>query len=207
MTYLVSPSNHWLGYHMVEHLLELGFEVHGQENEQDSDELTLFFGRNSSYGPFNPEKKYKIAYILGDYNDKLTANTVHTYVLCKDSSKNQGKRHTCIHVPILFGEWMQMDKDGMYWNNSYVRFDSILFQKESIYIKDFIGELVDWNTKGIASREDLYVRSFRSEENPKLKLENSIYLRDNIPIEQKVEKVLQHYQENKIQYDNLYGNL
>ncbi|WP_042224621.1 hypothetical protein [Oceanobacillus manasiensis] len=203
MTYLVYPSNHWIGYHMVEHLLELGYEVHGKEIEQESNELTLFFGRNSNYSSYNLDTKYKAAYIFADYDAKLFSNTLHTYVLNENCQQVTERNHTAIHVPMLFGEWMPMNKEGMYWSGTYIRFDSSLFQKEAIYIKDFIKELVKWKNKVIADRDELYILSYRSAQTKKFKLENSVYLRDNIPIEEKLQKVLQHYKQNKLHYDNI----
>ncbi|MFD2630357.1 hypothetical protein [Oceanobacillus kapialis] len=203
MTYFVAPSNYWVGYHMVEHLLGIGHEVHGKEEEAYSSELPFFFGRNSAYKGYNPNKKYKRAFLFKNYDENVIANSAHVFEVCGDSQQLKGQTITAIHIPLLFGEWMPMDDKGMYWNNSYVRFTSNFFQEEAIYVKDFIQELLKWESNEIRFQEKLYVHSFRSKEKKELIVENSIYLRDNVPIDEKLQQVRQHYKQYKQHYENI----
>ncbi|UJL47616.1 hypothetical protein KFZ58_07055 [Virgibacillus sp. NKC19-16] len=190
MSILVDNCNHWIGFHIVDELLENSYTVDGIGDEDSV--LAMFLGRNSSFNFVKPDvkKHYDTAIIIGDQSNtgiKSGQSLIINPVLV-DRVENRVE----INVPLLFGEWMPMNEKGFYYNNTFITFDSDFFQTEAIYIKDFTKGLMQWlKMKELPST--LEVRSEKNKDNQHVKLENAVYIRDNRPMEEKVKSVLEHY--------------
>lgn len=185
MTYLVAYCNNWIGFHVVNELLDNGFAVDGMLDEKGNEDLSMFFGRNSSFTfvQTSGRKKYDAKIIIDDHHVKWNTN----------------KREITINTPLLFGEWMPMNEKGLYKNNENILFDSELFRSKAIYVKDFTKGLIQWLQTPYLP-QTLEVRSAKEKNNKDVKLENAIYIRDNVPISNKVKLVQDHYNRNKERY-------
>src|SRR5699024_2618426 len=109
-----------------------------------------------------------------------------------EDKQNMNKEDiTCIQARLLFGEWMPMNKEGMYVEEEFIPFDSKYFLTTAIYIKDFTKVLNQWMQSENKNQELEIVSS--NNENKWLKLENLIYLRDNRPVKEQLKQVIKHY--------------
>ena len=86
---------------------------------------------------------------------------------------------------------MPMNEQGMYVGNQFISFDSAHFLSEAVYIKDFINGLFQW-MQADDLPSSLEVKS-KSSESRAIKLENTVYIRDNERTADKLKKVLNHY--------------
>ncbi|PAV29206.1 hypothetical protein CIL05_12475 [Virgibacillus profundi] len=194
MTFLVASCNHWIGFHIVNALLEEGYEVDGVSGEAGNENLPMFFGRNSLFTMVNANerKDYDIVIII---DETLNMERIESKRIIKIGEISDGSENT-VHIKnlLLYGEWMAMNEKGIYSNNEFIPFNSKTFQDEAIYIKDFTKALIQWlKTDELPS--NLHVKSSKNKDDKGLKLENTIYLRDNIPKEEKLKTVLTHYKE------------
>lgn len=198
MTYLVVNCNDWLGFHIVNTLLENDFNVDGIEDQNKNDHLSMFFGRNSSFSFVDStvKRKYDTVIYTGD-EDELKGIQSERKVFISDNNTGikgtSKKSEVYINTPFLFGEWMPMDEKGVYRNQEYIPFESELFKTTAVYINHFTKGLVQW-LKTPELSQVLEVKSAKQTDKDDVKFENSIYLRDNIPIMEDVKKVLDHYQ-------------
>lgn len=196
MSFLVTNCFDWIGFHMVNHLLEKGYTVDGMDEETTAskDHLSMFLGRNSA---FHLKKKkelttYDTAIVIGEEPcpDGLKAKQIIN-IRRNKLQDTQKTSMTMLYVPVLFGEWMPMNDKGMYVNNQFITFDSAHFLSEAIYIKDFIAGLFQWmQSADIPS--GLEVKS-KGSEIKDVKLENTVYIRNNEQTADKIKKVLKHY--------------
>lgn len=123
MTILVAPCFHWIGFHLVEELLNEGEEVVGMQkiNTEKEENLALFLGRNSSFihtdeidnfegVPFSSiltTDKYALTETL------TTLEAKNYFYLTRGSETGSVKKDwTVINRPLLFGEWMDREEEG-----------------------------------------------------------------------------------------------
>ncbi|WP_249870126.1 hypothetical protein [Oceanobacillus saliphilus] len=208
MSVLVVNCNQWLGYHVVNVLLENDYNVrgiagnekgHSQDNESMlmEDDLSLFFGRNSSFTMIAPDenKTYDIGIIAGDYEHKLNQKVGKLFVINPRTEQIRLIKHgscTIIKVPLLFGEWMPMNEEGIFLLNEFIPFTSDYFKETAVYAGDFVRALIQW-LEIPALPSVLHVYSSKYERNTDTILDKAIYLRDNMPISEKVKSVVNHY--------------
>ncbi|WBX79986.1 hypothetical protein PD280_20610 [Virgibacillus salarius] len=191
MTCLIINCNHWIGYHIVNDLLEKGWEVDGLVNEQLNDSLSLYYGRNSNFSFYQSanKKHYDTKIHVGSMKRVEEVSADLSVVIHSVAPDHLHANDFFIKAPLLFGEWMPMTENGMYRNQLFIPFNSTYFLTEAVYIKDFMHAFMDWLEKDNKKGEN--------KENKQIKLEKSAYLRDNIPIEEKLDHVLEHYHLNK----------
>lgn len=196
MSFLVTSCFDWVGFHIVNQLLEEGYDVDGIDEETTAfkEHLSMFLGRNSAFSlkTKNELEPYDTAIMIGDSpcTDVLKAKRMINI----SRNKIQARREipmTIIHVPVLFGEWMPMNEQGMYVGNRFISFDSAHFLSEAVYVKDFIAGLFQW-IQADELPPSLEVKS-KSSESRSLKLENTVYIHDNERTADKLKKVLHHY--------------
>ncbi|MBY7143095.1 hypothetical protein KFZ56_08500 [Virgibacillus sp. NKC19-3] len=202
MSMLIANCDHWIGFHIASVLLERSYTVDGIGDENS--DLAMFLGRNSSFHFVKSDvsKQYAFAIVIGDQEGSDQFQSGYTLMI-NPTRKDRVSNRVIINAPLLFGEWMPMNEQGVYCNNSFITFDSDYFQTEAIYIKDFTNGLLQWlKTEELPSH--LEVRSEKNKENQHVKLENAIYIRDNRPMEEKVSNVLEHYRMYSNFYENLY---
>lgn len=203
MPILLVNCFHWIGFHIMNELLEAGYMVEGIDNmstEQD-EHLSMFVGRNSSFTLIEKENlsHYKSSIIVGSWPHSEDIQADQMLQLCESNAKNL-EEHIIIEMPMLFGEWMPMTEDGLYHQQKFIPFNSSLFLTEAIYIRDFTSHLLQWVTYTNLSQV-IKIKSERNKDTD-LKLENIIYLRDNRPIHKKVEHVVDHYKRFKDLYES-----
>ena len=191
MTYLVNNCNHWISYHIIDELLNIGFEVEGLKNGEKNDHLLMYFGRNSN---FSLAEDYKNKY----YHTVITLNHLlfgvkskYAHVVNPKGRSNEKEDVFHIQAPLLFGEWMPMNEEGMYINEKFIPFDSEHFLTKSIYIKDFTKAFIQWMQSESKAR-NLEIIS-NNNKNERVKLESSIYLRNNRPVKEQLAQVIKHY--------------
>jgi len=196
---LVKNCFHWVGFHVVNRFIMNGYHVDGihYPNSFQKDYLSLFLGRNSNFSLVDQG--------TGIYDLAITINTAETA-----SSRNkengyeeltieQGSQLTTIFTPLLFGEWMQMNEEGIYISDEHVLFRSNLFLDQAVYIKDFTQDLYQLvKTTNLPSTIDMSTKTNLKKEDKKL--DNTIFIRDNIPIRSKLEHLLAHYEK----FENYY---
>lgn len=196
MTILVGNCNNWIGFHIVNDLLLANYTVNGIGDENEN--LSMFLGRNSSFEFVGPDvkKNYDIAISIG--NQLATIQSDRTLIINAIHEQKKDNEVT-IKVPLLFGKWMPMNEHGLYKNDELITFDSNYFKTEAIYIKDFTNGLLQW-LKAEYLPFNMNVDSVRNKAKENVKLENSIYISDNRPIEENLENVLEHYR----RYNSFY---
>lgn len=190
MATVVVNCFHWIGFHFTEMLIEQGEEVIGVQGSkhEKSDFLSMFVSRNSLFTHKNdmPEKAEKV--IVIGYTNKIPKSDTIIQCLTGDNTKNVNKEsHLCIEIPLLYGEWMPMDKSGIYVDNKHILFTSRQFKEKAVYVKDFIKnclDSLDGNMKD--TKESL-------SKNQEFILENNPCFRDNRNKNKKVEKLQEHY--------------
>ncbi|MEN2466771.1 hypothetical protein [Ornithinibacillus sp. JPR2-1] len=192
----------WIGYHYVHYFLEKGIEVNGIDkiDSEKKENLHMLVGRNSSFRliPPNSIPKDLVALVIGGTELPIYADRI-IQIRTREMKKKLSNA-IVINAPILFGEWMEMTEEDIKVGNRNVRFHSREFQSDAIYIKDFVKATAPLFHSSNKPSE-LSVFSKKVFLNEAVKLENSIYIRDNIPIEENVRKVLAHYRRYKDLYE------
>lgn len=196
---------HWIGFHMTNQLLESGYKVDGidQNSSHQQEQLSMFVGRNSSFSLLDKQNlnEYRYSIIVGSYShiEQIQAN--HTLQMTGSSDTNNQRNQAVIEIemPLLFGEWMPMTEKGIYYRQQFIPFDSPRFLLNAVYIKDFTNSLLQWMESHHLSHVKK-VKTTRSND-ADLKLENTIYLRDNRPIHKQIEHVIDHYKRFKQFYE------
>src|SRR5699024_7100614 len=115
MTVLVMNCNHWIGFHLVDRLLEMEYEVNGVLNEEENDDLTLFFGRNSQFSLVSSIENiiYDTCFIIGEIKEdrKVKANQIIVVDEHHQLKATDNPNAHIVRPPLLFGEWMPITKD------------------------------------------------------------------------------------------------
>jgi hypothetical protein len=201
---LVYNCFHWIGFHYVNVLLEKGMVVKGMDHiDSDKKEnLSMFFGRNSSFQLVSSRDSLNVdvAIIIGNREipSKIKAERIikiTNHVQQEDESTNV----ITIIAPILYGEWMDMTAESVILGQRRIAFDSEEFQSTAIHVLDFIQATLPLFQKQY-SPSIINVFSKKVFLDDAVKLENSLYIRDNRPIEKNVKKVIEHYKRHKELY-------
>ncbi|RDW19960.1 hypothetical protein [Oceanobacillus chungangensis] len=197
MSVLVINCNHWIGYHIVNTLLQHDYLVDGIESDTELDELSMFFGRNSSFSFYNIEdrKRYDTCICVGEHGHLETIDAERVFII------NPGKMNdwmdydtaTMIFAAHLYGEWMPMTEKGFYDNQEFIAFQSNDFKENAIYIEDFANGLIQWIQSSNLS-SNLEVKSERNNGKVNKENQNSIYIRSSLPLEKRMTALQKHYQ-------------
>ncbi|MFU0788606.1 hypothetical protein [Virgibacillus proomii] len=187
MTILVVNCNHWIGFHVVNYLLENGMEVEGLLNDKEDESLSLFFGRNSNFIFYSHKRdnRYNLIIQIGQMEVPSAVSSDYSIVLDYKQPEKIRATDLFIELPLLFGEWMPMTEKGMYMNQHFIPFSSTHFLEHAIYIKDFVKSLMDW-----LETDDDYKKLTVIKKN---QLEKILQIRDNKPNKDKLEQVIRHY--------------
>src|SRR5699024_6793172 len=122
MSFLVTCCFDWVGFLMVNQLLEKGHEVDGVDEETTDfkEHLSMFLGRNSAFRLKTRDELtyYDTAIMSGEEpcTDVMKARKMMNISCNKIQAKRKASM-TTIHEPVLFGEWMPMNERGMYMGN------------------------------------------------------------------------------------------
>lgn len=196
MSFLVTNCYDWVGFHIVNQLLENGYEVDGINNSSnDPSHLAMFLGRNSSFTLTTKEKmsEYDFTFVIKkcSFIDEIKSKLLVEINIIKQSKK-MDENFLFIKQPLLFGEWMPMNNKGMYYNKNYILFNSSKFQTEAIYIKDFIHALLNW-----INQPSLSTSVVKDSNSTDKKFVKNMYFRNNESKEVKLKNVLEHYKRYK----------
>ncbi|WP_106498021.1 hypothetical protein [Lentibacillus sp. Marseille-P4043] len=199
MSLFVTNCFQWIGFHIVNYLIEHDFKVDGFDEIETSkqENLSMLVGRNDLFSLVTPETVQKKAYdmliINGSHESQSAVQADRTIHLCWGlPDKKLPSRTTIIKLPLLFGEWMPMNEKGMYAQNKFIPFDSADFLDNGVYIEDFINCLAQLiQTNHFPSF--IEIKSANNKTRAEKELEKAIYPRDVSPIEENVKKVLEHY--------------
>ncbi|WP_330948531.1 hypothetical protein [Virgibacillus sp. MG-45] len=202
MTTLVMNCFHWIGYHIVDHLLQQGEKVYGCDHvdTDQKDHLSMFFGRNDQFTFCKTidEKRYDDIFIIEQQNEHPLPSSHRAVRIGTREMKQLDDQMIDIHIPYLVGEWMPMANDGVRIGGEWIPFESNLFIQEAIYVKDFIPIMLQWKNHTFLEPA-LTVRSQHSKDQNK-KLENSISIRDNRPNNTIVRILKEHYERHSWYY-------
>jgi len=195
MSLLVINCNHWIGFHLVNSLLELEYAVDGVINEEEDNDLSMFFGRNSLFSFVSSKQNmaYDACFIIGEKTWEKEIPSERVFFINPDHPIDDTdlENATVITTPLLFGEWMPMNKHGLYQDDEWVSFKSERFLEDGVYIKNFINSLLQLiKVEKLPSRITIYSKNKRNETST---LENTVFIRDNGNIEEKVNQIITHY--------------
>jgi hypothetical protein len=140
--------------------------------------------------------KADIALIIGNHDPSLSFNVDRIIQIDINGLNKKLENAMIIKAPLLYGEWMDMTEEGLIIDKKVTRFDSEQFQSESVYIGDFVKATYPV-LKTLPNSSNIGVVSKKIFLNESVKLENSIYIRDNIPIEENMKKIMAHYRRFK----------
>jgi len=192
MSLLIMNYNHWIGYHLVTTLLDEDCPVDGMVDKEKCD-LSMFFGRNSLFSFVEKDqlKLYDTCFVIGENQYKDTTLAKRTFIINPKApvESNDGEVIE-IQSPLLFGEWMPMDENGIYRDKEYISFQSERFKTEAIYIKHFIDGLLQlMKITDLPKTVTLYSKNHRTREE---RFGNIIYIRANDNLD-KVKDLITHY--------------
>lgn len=198
LTILVADCNHWIGYHIANTLLENDYKVDGMvHHNHDGQELSMFFGRNSSFSiPHSEEyNDYKLGIFTGGYTHPIQQRCERMFIINPTQDEINNSNHSnriVVKADLLFGEWMPMNEQGIFKQKQLIPFASDYFKQHAIYIRDFTDGLMQW-MKASNLPSILHIHSKKSSLNTDTKLEKNVFLRENITNGQNVIAVMEHY--------------
>lgn len=191
---------HWIGYHLTNHLLEQGDEVHGVDKiDTDKKELfSLFVGRNNRFTLCNKNKNQQKNDVTIEINSQLSHQQNATVIILKKMRRTNSHAETSsIKVSIVIGEWMPKDEIERLTNN----LQTDAFLNKAIRIKDLLAVCYQWLKKETFMPQTIQLLPRENNDIPNASfLENDVYLRDNTSIQNYAKEVLKHYN----QYKDLY---
>lgn len=204
MAILVVNCFNWVGYHIVNDFLNKGYRVEGIELKpsKKSEHLAMFFSRNSLFKTTTIQELNQSysAIILNSYgisNADKTLSELTSFI--KHKFKKEQSVTKVIDYSLIYGEWMPMDLEGMYYLNHYIHFKSDLFSNEAVYIKEFVNRLLSV-IKESKIKQEMFITFKQTNVLSEQILEKSQSIRDNVPKECKLNDVLLHYQRYKEYY-------
>lgn len=162
----------------------------------------MYMGRNDLFNIISDDEindTYSVVIINGyeciDQNKK-ESELQQNLLSCYERGKMNIKE---LNLPLLIGEWMPMDEEGMYRLNEYIPFDSKLFRNNAVHIDHF----TDWIVKLIekenpTSQHVIYFKKNKSVSEQILEKEDEFY--NNVPSESSLESILSHYEKYKNYY-------
>ncbi|HEX6593644.1 MAG TPA: hypothetical protein VF095_03535 [Bacillota bacterium] len=199
MSILVVNCFDWIGFHLVNELLENGYNVHGLDvlHSMKKEHFWMFFARNDRFTLVKDEqmvdkkKKFDRLFVIDPVGVVPPVQANETIFIGRDENHLSERSKMIVNAPLLFGEWMSMCEEGIYVNSEFIRFHSEKFLTEAIYINDFIKGLLD-QVENRSFVPKLNVLSIKCKQKH-VKLENVLYIRDNRPIKENIKKVIEHY--------------
>lgn len=213
MRVFINNCFHWASFHITNYFLEKGYKVDGvyKENEKTKEHFMMFLGRNNNFSLIENTNtlhdEYELALSIGKCDLDVTCNKYVEIEIREHERVEQNRdafncnTSTIVYVPILFGEWMPMTEEGLYQNETFIRFDSDSFLKEAIYISRFIESLVQLLQ---SSKLPTFIEINSIEKKPSVRLENSVYLYTNRPKEY-IRSIVNHYKTYSDIYKEIYN--
>lgn len=202
MSLLVFNCNHWIAFHLIQALLEEEYMVDGILDDNEDDDLTLFFGRNSRFSLAASafKKKYETCFIIGKAGNIKDIQAKKIFIVDPDDSiAYPAEQHVhIIKTPLLYGEWMSMTDTGFYQRGEWLPFHSERFQKEAVYIENFVACLLQ-----MMQMDSLPASIHVFSKNEKKTEENALYIYSSGNNTEKLKQVRLHYEKQKRNENNL----
>lgn len=201
-SFFVSDCFHWINFHIVNHLLEKGYSVTGNERPltDKQEHLAMMIGRNDLFSLISDDfttEKYTHAILLNGIPDQIqNMAAIKMFKLTRETEPYEKGAASVIRIPLLFGEWMPMNEDGIYVDEQFIPFTSDTFQNEAVYIEDFIASLMVCLMSSQLP-EKLKIRPKRSMSFGKEDDRQVIYLRERKSIDRQIKTLIAHYKRFK----------
>lgn len=179
---------HWIGFHLINRLLEEGIPVIGidQVDTPKKEYLSMYVARNDSFSLHDKEpdeKNFDLAFEVCDlYED---GDRKHVITLLKSSVSRKDTEHI-IYPPKLIGEWMP-SKEIISFKNEKTKLQT------AACIENFISAIYQWIEIDTLIPSKFNVVSSKDRNISSVKLESYVYLRDNRSIQKYFDTVLDHY--------------
>ncbi|TXL64031.1 hypothetical protein FHP05_10100 [Cerasibacillus terrae] len=202
MRIFIENCFHWIGFHIVNKLLEEGYEVVGERSKNrgvKEEYLFDFFGRNAAFS-LSESKENNDYDCFISVNKKIPESNTKTIIQIKKYNEEGFLvQQIELIVSLLVGEWMPIKKDGVLVQNKLIHFHSKLFT-EAIYIGDFINACMQL-LKSTNVSPIINIKSCKTGKMEKENLEKYIYIRDNRSKDEIIELLKKHYQRHKHFYE------
>ncbi|MBM7571522.1 hypothetical protein [Aquibacillus albus] len=208
--YVVLGAFHWIGYQIITRLLDDSYEVIGIDKmeSEKKENLSMYIGRNSlfthvsSSEEMNQLQKLQQINILFEidssqlFNDRYSLNT--ETVINLDKGRVKASSNTVdVDLPLLYGEWMPRNDNGVYHNGQFVAFDSEQFKNEAVYIQDFITCLIE--TISNYKQDRVAIKAFDPSFDSK-DAQKTICIRETKDKDERIKELNDHYK----MYKNFY---
>ncbi|WP_138416458.1 hypothetical protein [Aquibacillus sediminis] len=201
--YVVSRCFNWIGYHLVDQLLQQGQEVIGIDDIKTpkQEHFALLIGRNSLFThqetveEARKEGEIDTLFTINDHERAESLSDLKTskWIHLSNQAIRDGDHIINVHLPLLYGEWMPRDAEGCYVQQQYIRFDSDTFKHQAIYIQDFVQALIQLvKSEQLPKTVDMY--PLKRLERAQTKQENHLFIRELAPLEKRHQDLLTHYQ-------------
>jgi len=200
---LIVNWTNWLGYHFINELLEADYTVHAliTDPEERTNRFAQFFTRNSSFSFVDKDNllTYSDTVVIGNFPIKSVSSKRTWHINCT-FRENNGQ---CVFVftPILYGEWMSLNEEGIFFQDNFISFASKKFHNETIYIKDFLKIFQQWLKSTLIPHKIVLCVNRKLFNREIFMLENIVYFRDNRPKYKHIETVKKHYKKYKRLYE------
>ncbi|CQR46992.1 hypothetical protein BN1058_01281 [Paraliobacillus sp. PM-2] len=209
--YVIAGAFHWIGYHMIDYLLARGEEVIGIDtlDSNKKDHLLMSVGRNANFSFYEDIKEIptkKMSYtqtnlILIDHTirlydyllDNMECYSIHT----TPPISTKSEAITYIQVPMLYGNWMSRNDNGLFWNKEIIPFYSQLFRSEAIFVDDFVHVLMQIIKSGL---KPAVIQIQRANKKRASKDRSIIYIVKNREREEELEQLDDHFRQNRELY-------
>src|SRR5690625_45955 len=142
MKILINHCFDWESFHFIDTFLSLSYQVFGLNDKKVkmSEHIAMYFARNSLFSQKDTilnEKAFDIAIVFDDIS-LLQQISAKKKFLITDDHVEAIFPITIIQKPLLYGEWMEMDEEGLYIRDEYILFSDQTFQNNAIYIRTFV---------------------------------------------------------------------
>ncbi|GGP14413.1 NAD(P)-dependent oxidoreductase [Oceanobacillus neutriphilus] len=149
MRILVTPHNHWVGYHVVTRLLDKGCQIEGIRDPRIDTGLEDFFGRNSNFQEIDQAAShYDLAIVIDDSETKnIKESAEKIFHIQTDTSLKivpDNMNTSVISVPYLIGEGMEINETGLVMDGRLIPYTDKDWENNAIYITDFLNVLIQW---------------------------------------------------------------
>ncbi|GAA0593105.1 hypothetical protein GCM10009001_06520 [Virgibacillus siamensis] len=187
--FLVENCFHWIGFHIVEYLLNQGYTVTGNDeiNTDGKEHLSMFFSRNENFTHVEQQSNETV------YDMRIMPSETEL-TLHKESTST-------IYLPLLFGKWMPMNHNGMYFRRKFITFDSEEFLEKAVYIGDFL-KIFHQCIRASNLPPVIKVKTGGADVPDDRKVENSVFIRNNRPVTDRLKIVQNHYKKFSELYES-----
>ncbi|GAA0433103.1 hypothetical protein GCM10008983_07180 [Lentibacillus halophilus] len=181
MNYMVQNCFHWIGYHILNALLEKGYRVDGADDltTGKKENLAMFVGRNDLFRhvPLNNDDT--------EYDVSITVKG-NTLILCKQKT-------VTIHLPLLFGKWMPMNQQGIYYGDAFYSFDAEEVVTQAVHIEDLLESLMQW-IHASCLPSSLIIKSRNDHSDQDDRHGTILYIRQRWSVKQALQSIKNHYE-------------